>query len=54
MINDSGDMIVNEFESFEALFTKDAENDTKVMSCLREFWGLQMSRLLPFIENSKK
>lgn len=49
MINEEGKMIVNEFESFEALFAKNWKCDLVVMNCLQLFWESQLTRLLQFV-----
>jgi hypothetical protein len=51
MQDNSGKMIVNEFESFEAGYATNEKSDTLVHNCLIKFWEQTLARLY---EEAKK
>jgi hypothetical protein len=45
MQDDNGKMVVNEFESFEAVFHSTGEKEMKVHTCLINFWQTHLNKL---------
>ena len=51
MERNDGALIVNEFEGFEAQFTKDETSDTVVRHFLKLFWARKLSQLYTFVRS---
>jgi hypothetical protein len=49
MLSDNGNMVVNEFESLEAVYNTTPSNDICVVNCLKSFWHCSLDSIIPFI-----